>query len=172
MKPVPNLDKCIGKQRYTMPQIEDFSALSKDLAKNNIKMSDSQDYETDQLTPTQKHFNDDKIKAIIDSNKKIKPIIVSNDFDVIDGHHRWLAAHNTTGIVYANVVDMSTEDLLNFLKDKPYVTTKKLSEEAAAVANTVGSGAISQEPVVRNKAAKKYKNGNFENAVLKRIKGQ
>lgn len=169
MKPVPNLDSTAGKSRYTMPQITDYRAFVKDLVANGFDMPDTNDYETEQLTPTQKHFNDDKIQTIMDSNKKQDPIIISNDMYVIDGHHRWLAAHNKSGFVYCHVVDMDCDSLLSFLKGKPYVETKKLSEEAAPV-NAVGTGTISQEPVVRNKASAKYKKGNFEQAVLSRIK--
>lgn len=49
---------------------------------------------TGDITPTQEDYIQDKVDRIADaisSDKYVGRILVSNDYHIIDGHHRWLA---------------------------------------------------------------------------------
>jgi hypothetical protein len=65
------------------------------------------------LRATQKNFDYTKI-ASIKSNPSDKPIVVSNDLYVCDGHHRWLA-HDWNNPISACVIDLPWNDCLKFL---------------------------------------------------------
>lgn len=121
---VPNLDKGLGKSRYTLPQIkkEDFFA---DIGKDGYRRETANPAD---LIPTQKHFDFDKVRGMRDSGDPLKPIIVSSDNFVVDGHHTWLAKHARSQTMEVFKVNKKIKDLLEFLKDKPYVMTKKLNE--------------------------------------------
>lgn len=121
---VPNEDDGLSRARYTMPQI-DKNKLLADIGPDGFTR---ETVKTDSLTPTQKHFNWDKVDSIAKSEKPLSEIIVSQDGYVADGHHRWLGAHNGDGKIDVVRVKQKAEDLLKFLKDKPYVITKKLNE--------------------------------------------
>lgn len=117
---VPNQDESKGRMRHSLPQIRDFEAFTKDLGENGIKMS-TKLLRPGDLAPTQSNFNEEKVDSMIaEGGWEKKPIISSSDQFVVDGHHRWLAAAKTKMPVKSRVVDMSCDDLLKFLKDKPY----------------------------------------------------
>ena len=125
---VPNIDAGLKKRRHTMPQLSDFDAFVKDLKNEDIGMSDSSMKPSD-LTPTQSNFNEDKVKSMVtEGNWKSKPIIVSKDGYVIDGHHRWLAANEAGSKVACRVIDLNAEDLLQFVDGKSYVEKKGINE--------------------------------------------
>ncbi len=125
---VPNQKDGMNKMRHTMPQISKFDDFMDDLKANDIE-DEVRSLSAKKLTPTQGNFSEEKVDRMIESGVwKEKPIITSSDDYVIDGHHRWLAAAKLDKDIKARVIDMSAEDLLAFLKDKPYVETKKISE--------------------------------------------
>ena len=84
------------------------------------------------LYPSQGEFNQVKIKALMGkerSNLK-KPIIVSGDYYVLDGHHRWLALlnldkHETIPVI---LVHLKILDLLAATKEYPKSSTKSIVE--------------------------------------------
>lgn len=119
---IPNLKDGLNKRRHTLPQLKNFDEFKADLDKNRIGLSEPKSFSAKELAPTQSNFNEEKVRGMIDSGSwNTKPIIVSNDDYVIDGHHRWLAASEENKKIMARVVDMTAEDLLAFLKDKEYV---------------------------------------------------
>lgn len=125
---VPNLDDGMGKKRHTLPQLSQFDKFMDDLDANGID-TEVRTLAPHKLTPTQSNFNEEKVDFLISEKKwDSKPIITSADDYVIDGHHRWLAAAKLGKDIQSRVIDMNAEDLLAFLKDKPYVETKKISE--------------------------------------------
>lgn len=125
---VPNLEDGVGKRRVDLPQLTDFHSFSKDLDESGIKMTTNV-AKPSTLTPTQKHFNQEKVESLKGGGWDAKPIIVSNDDYVIDGHHRWLAAHQLDKDIRVQRVDMKCQDLLAFVKGKPYTENKTLKEE-------------------------------------------
>jgi hypothetical protein len=122
---VPNEDKGLDKQRYAMPQLSDFASFTKDLNDHDISMIKKL-VRPDRLTPTQAHFDEDKVNALAENGWDHKPIISSKDGFVVDGHHRWLAAQKLGKPIHSQVIGMNCEDLLKFCKDKPYVKREKL----------------------------------------------
>lgn len=127
---VPNQDKTLGMQRRSLPQI-DVKALLKD----PDFLVTNRDMQTKDLIPTQKHFNDEKVNGMISDHndgkmagKKFDGVIISKDGYIIDGHHRALAAHNTTGEVGCLQIDDNVEEALDKLDGKDYVVKKKLME--------------------------------------------
>lgn len=89
------------------------------------------------LYPSQGEFNQVKIKALMGkerSNLK-KPIIVSGDHYVLDGHHRWLALLNLdkNETIPAIVVHMKILDLLAATKEYPKSFTKSIIESFQSI---------------------------------------
>lgn len=124
---VPNLEDGMDKRRCDMPQLTNFDAFHKDLTDAGHQLG--HDYvKPDTLTPTQKHFNQEKVDKLKKDGWGDKGIIVSNDNYVIDGHHRWLAAHQKGEKIKARRTSLDCEKLLDFVKGKPYVEKKNLDE--------------------------------------------
>lgn len=125
---VPNEKDGMGKMRHAMPQLTKFDDFMADLTKAGID-TEVRTLGPRKLTPTQGNFNEEKVdKLIANGWWNEKPIISSKDDYVIDGHHRWLAAAKLGKDVKSRVVDLDATALLAFLKDKPYVENKKISE--------------------------------------------
>lgn len=142
---VPNLSKSLGKQRGRMPQLTKFDDFKADLAKHGHKMT-SETTDPDLLTPTQGNFNQEKVDNLKKKGWDAKPIITTKDGYIVDGHHRWLAAHQLGKQIDTKVVDMDIDDMLDFCKDKSYVETKRIDEMAARYDSHVGwTGGSSDE---------------------------
>lgn len=124
---IPNLDKSLGKMRHGMPQIKDWDAFTKNIEELGEKIEDVELTPSD-LTPTQKNFNDEKVQRIIDDKKDFAPIVVSKDGFVIDGHHRWLAAHRMGQNVKCRQVSMSADDILEMCQGADYIEKKRIDE--------------------------------------------
>jgi len=120
---VPNKRKQGDVQRRSMPQID-----TKEFLKDKEFKVKQDEVETKDLILLQKHFNDEKVEGMIKSGKTFGDAIVSSDNVVIDGNHRVLAQHNTSGKMKVLRVQGTAEEIIEKLKDKPYVEKKKLME--------------------------------------------
>lgn len=120
---IPNQNKQGDVQRRSMPQIN-----TKEFLKDKDFKTSLVDVKTKDLILLQKHFNDEKVDGMIKSGKDFDGVIVSSDNVVIDGNHRVLAMHNTKGKMSVIKVDGTAEEIIEKLKDKPYVEKKKLME--------------------------------------------
>lgn len=122
--------------RKDMPQIEDkhmtgfFEFLKSKggkIVKTKMKASD--------LKPTQRNFNVDGVAAMenhfrTNKEKSRKPLIVSSDNYIIDGHHRWLAAKNLgMDIPVVHVTNISLKKLLEISHDFPHVVYKSVGNK-------------------------------------------
>ena len=81
--------------RALMPQIDsdkldDYLSYLKE---KNIEYT-KQKLPTKELKATQMEFDTDKVCEIMQGPSGNKPIIVSSDGYILDGHHRWLADYN------------------------------------------------------------------------------
>lgn len=124
----PNIENGKDIARRSLPQIVGFDAFLKDLAKADCDV-ETKSLDPEDLSPSQKHFNESKVRTMIENGTCAdKPIIVSNDMFVVDGHHRWLAAAETDSMVKARVIDMKFDELVDFVKGKPYIEYKNLNE--------------------------------------------
>jgi len=127
---LPNKDQNLGIKRVNMPQIETNQFLA-DVEKHPDINYTKDVVDTDQLLPTQSQFNDGKVKAIVmalRSGAEQKPIIVTEDNYIVDGHHRWAAHDNIGAKIPVLKVGTDINSLLEFLKDKPYVVRKTINE--------------------------------------------
>jgi hypothetical protein len=79
--------------RSLMPQIDNHDEYLKYLDDKKISYV-KQKLPTSELKSTQMEFNKDKVAEMMNSREAVKPIIVSNDGYILDGHHRWLADYN------------------------------------------------------------------------------
>jgi uncharacterized protein (DUF1015 family) len=128
----PDAKDTLGISRDKMPQVKsaDYDELMTYLQKSGIKMQ-KKTVKANTLRATQRDFNTDKIVNAVGKIKTLgtaKPIIVSSDNYVIDGHHRWLAAKNvgtSINIVQANV---KVKELMKSLYAFPKTFTKNINE--------------------------------------------
>jgi uncharacterized protein (DUF1015 family) len=129
---IPDAKNTLGISRDKMPQVKstDYDELMTYLQKSGIKMQ-KKTVKANTLKATQRDFDTDKIANAVDKIKTLgtaKPIIVSSDNYVIDGHHRWLAAKNvgtSIDIVQANV---RVKELMKSLYAFPKTFTKNINE--------------------------------------------
>jgi len=112
--------------RDLMPQLGDhLEGFLKFLDSNEIDHCEKSDINPASLKATQSNgFDYDKIMSIPPGDVKI---ITSNDDHVIDGHHRWLAAHNREGIKLHSVcIDLPVLDAVS--RAKEYLSTLNIKE--------------------------------------------
>ena len=120
----------LGVPRRHMPQIEEehYKNLFKHLHANGATVKkvsvDARD-----LDATQAEFSDKGIEKSMTNGKMNKPIIISSDNYVLDGHHRWLAAkngrkHNITAFKLSVPAKEGLSLLINF----PKATFKDIHE--------------------------------------------
>lgn len=124
---IPNLKDCLNKMRHGMPQLTNYDAFVSAVKGAGGTISDVELTPKD-LTPTQKNFNEEKVQRLIDAGDLGKPIISSNDNFVVDGHHRWLAAHRKGDKVKCRQVSMSIDEILDLCKDADFIEKKTINE--------------------------------------------
>ena len=120
---IPKIKDTLGVKRIDMPQIvgKDYEAYKKFLNSNNIKLT-ALTVKASSLKPIQKEFDKKKVMNFIDAMSKgleDKPLLVSKDNYIVDGHHRWLARKNLNDdvkIIKANVDINKLLQISNSLK--------------------------------------------------------
>lgn len=153
-----NPKSSLGLKRKDMPQIEDkdqehfFKWLSSHGVKNSKGMMDP-----NQIRPSQSEINVDASQALADSHspKLSKPVIISRDGYVIDGHHRWLA-HTILKNKSINIikVDMDAKKLIELMKTYDKAKYKSITNESRVSKILEKMGAILEKLIVVNKGAK------------------
>ena len=120
--------------RDIMPQLPNIPSFLSFLDKKGIPHK-KETLRTYNLKSTQSEFDMDKVQAMMYANDT-KPIVVSNDGYVLDGHHRWMANDKLGKDVEGYVIDLPILDLYREAKefcaqDKPTfgVIQNKLQEE-------------------------------------------
>lgn len=83
-----------------------------------------------QLTPSQGEFNVDKVESMMGNLDNQKPIIISSEGYIIDGHHRWLAEYNTdkNSDIDVIVISMPFNDLISYIRRISLVDYKSVTE--------------------------------------------
>ncbi len=121
----------MGIARDAMPQItsKDVPDFIKYLKSNKVKATKASVKAKD-LKPTQKEIKKERVIELATSAAANldKPLIISNDMHVLDGHHRWLALIHRDAKAKINVVkvDIPMKDLLEIAKKYPKVVYKKI----------------------------------------------
>lgn len=130
---LPSKKDTMDIARNEMPQVasKDISDFIRYITKNNISVA-KKSIDPDGLKATQGQFHKKKIADLLDvikkDNYKQKPIIVSKDMYVLDGHHRWLAHVNAEKDIEIYHIDLSIDTLLDKMKEYPKSFTQKLYE--------------------------------------------
>ncbi len=124
---VPNLESTKGKMRHGLPQIKDWDAFVEAVKEKGGEIKDVE-CDTDKLTPTQKNFNSDKVLDIIEKEDMGLPVVVSTDGYVVDGHHRWLAAHHANVKIKCRQVSLPLDEILELCADATFAEKKKINE--------------------------------------------
>lgn len=98
------------------------------------------------LHPSQGNFNTVKIKDLMTTERANlrKPIIVSSDHYVMDGHHRWIALLNLdpTDTIPAILVRAKALDLLSAMKEYPKSFTKSVTESLLSIMEATEKHAV------------------------------
>lgn len=119
----------LGIRRAEMPQIasKDYSDYMKHLKANGISLKEGE-MNPDDLKPIQKEFikakvenSMDKMVGVLKSGKGFKPIIVSSDNYIIDGHHRWIAHKNARMMMPVLKANVKMDKLLKVTHEFPKV---------------------------------------------------
>lgn len=101
--------------RDLMPQIKDIHDFLDELELHGISHR-LETLDPNDLKSTQSEFDANKVFQMMQNQGERKPIITSSDGYVLDGHHRWLEAHNKCEKVEAHVCDAPILDLLHHAK--------------------------------------------------------
>jgi len=129
----PKPKDTLGISRVDMPQVRsaDYDELIEYLKNLGIKM-ERKEVKAKRLRATQSDFNKDKIVKAMGRIKTIgqaKPLLVSSDNYIVDGHHRWLAARNGGASIPIMQSDVKIKILLRAIKKFPKSFTKTIDEE-------------------------------------------
>lgn len=131
---LPSKKDTLSINRKDMPQIEsknlrDFVSFVK---KKNVSVKEKL-IAPGILKATQDQFHKAKIQSIVDKLEDgvydHKPIIISKDNYVMDGHHRWLAHKHLEKKLPVFHVDVKAQELIDLMKEYPKSFTKKLYED-------------------------------------------
>lgn len=113
--------------RSLMPQIKDEKSFLANLSKHNVKYA-KKTIDPNTLKSTQSEFDKDKIICMMAQPYKNDGVIVSNDGYVLDGHHRWIVAHNMNKKLQCIVVDLPILDLVHLAKSFDDTTYRSVTE--------------------------------------------
>lgn len=111
---IPAIGQTLSRQ--LMPQLADSKAFVQKLKDEGIDFTEK-DFDTSSLKSTQADFDDMKVLQMMRTKEKKSPIVISRDSHILDGHHRWIADHNTTGSTRAFMVDLPILDLVKKAHD-------------------------------------------------------
>lgn len=113
--------------RSIMPQINDHNNFKSFLKQKDIshitKKVDGKELKSSQLG-----FDKDKVFSLM-NNPSDKPIVISNDGYVLDGHHRWLANHNNNRKSTALEVDMPILELIRLSREYNSQLTEEMTRK-------------------------------------------
>lgn len=149
---MPHPDDTLGVKRHEMPQVhkDHYPELFQYLKDNGGKFNEKTVH-AKELKPVQGEFSDQGVRKMIQqmrdkagSNFK-KPIIVSADNYIIDGHHRWLASWNEDENIPIIQVSIPVKKLLQLVKDFKHTTYKDIYNEKKLDVRTPGPKAIAQK---------------------------
>jgi hypothetical protein len=164
---VPDAKKTMGIPRKEMPQINstDLSDFIKFLKKNGINTT-KKIVDPNTLKATQGQFDKSKIKDMLDKvdsgELDDKPIVISKDNYVMDGHHRWLAFTNLNRDMQVFQVNLNAKELLQKMSEYPKTFNKNLYEWFDLICEKDGCpiitvGQMKQFEILVDRMFEKYK---------------
>ena len=132
---VKHISKSLGVSRKDMPQInsKDVGEFVKYLKDKGVSVSSSV-INVSKVGMTQKDINVDKVRDLLGVEKAnlAKPVIISKDNYILDGHHRVAALYNIDKDFRLKTikVDLGIGDLLKTAKGFPKVSYKNINESS------------------------------------------
>ena len=130
---IKHISKSLGVSRDSMPQInsKDVGEFVKYLKDKGIEASSSL-IDVSKIGMTQKDINVDKVKDLLGVEKSnlAKPVIISKDNYILDGHHRVVALYNVDKNFKLKTIkiDLGIKDLLNVAREFPKASFKGITE--------------------------------------------
>lgn len=130
---IKHISKSLGVSRDKMPQInsKDVGEFIKYLKDKGIEASSSL-IDVSKIGMTQKDINVDKVKDLLGVEKSnlAKPVIISKDNYILDGHHRVVALYNVDKNFKLKTIkiDLGIKDLLNVAREFPKASFKGITE--------------------------------------------
>jgi GNAT superfamily N-acetyltransferase len=138
----PRPEDTLGVSRADMPQIHasHYPELFNYLKQNGATISKGSVPATE-LKAVQGEFSDAGVEKMmrkggITADGTKKPLIVSADNYIIDGHHRWLAAYNLEEEVPIIKFSLPVKELLQLVKDFKHTTYRGIYKENISVTGT------------------------------------
>ena len=130
---IKHISKSLGVSRDSMPQInsKDVGEFVKYLKDKGIEASSSL-IDVSKIGMTQKDINVNKVKDLLGVEKSnlAKPVIISKDNYILDGHHRVVALYNVDKNFKLKTIkiDLGIKDLLNVAREFPKASFKGITE--------------------------------------------
>lgn len=127
--------KSLGIERHNMPQIEakNVPIFLEWLMIQTSKPWKKEAVRVGSLLPTQKEYNPEKVKNMMNAPDEVltKPIIVSSDNYILDGHHRYSAMLEKNPFINFEIfrVDLDIKELLEYADRFPLTFKKGLNEK-------------------------------------------
>jgi hypothetical protein len=113
-------EKSLGIERKDMPQVpkveyQDFV----DYARyHGIRVDEKVGMNPKELLPVQSTFKDKTAKELIKITDMTRPIIISKDHYVIDGHHRWIVGQiQDMKKVTCTIINLNVDAALKLMGD-------------------------------------------------------
>lgn len=104
--------------RLSMPQIKNIPHFINYVNHLGIKTEEKVISNIDSYSPTQFDFDQDKVDRIIeDDEKRSKPILVSSDGYILDGHHSYQAASQSGLAATVIEIDLNINKALKLAID-------------------------------------------------------
>lgn len=120
---VVDLENSLNIARKDMPQIRSFNMedyLSWLLKTHNVTHK-TEIVSGDKLKPIQAHIETDRVATLKPSQSHERPMVVSRDGYILDGHHRWFQAKQNGEKIKIVRVSVPMKQLLKITKDYPKV---------------------------------------------------
>mgnify|MGYP003631952609 CR=1 FL=1 len=138
----PRPEDTLGVSRADMPQIHasHYPELFNYLKQHGASISKGSVAATE-LKAVQGEFSDAGVEKMmrkggVTADGTKKPLIVSADNYIIDGHHRWLAAYNLEEEVPIIKFGLPVKELLQLVKDFKHTTYRGIYKENISVTGT------------------------------------
>ncbi len=132
----------LGFPRELLPQLGSHEDILKNFEDHGVVYKEIK-IDSKELHPTQSEFNADKVRGMMGNPlATVKPVVVSNDNYIVDGHHRWLVQYNRGNHTKCLKVDMPILELLKLVKsfsNTQYknVDDKKIAESVLALSRNL-----------------------------------
>jgi hypothetical protein len=156
----PHPSQTLGIKRKHMPQVhrDHYPELIEYLADHGNRFTHGEVH-AHELKATQGEFSDKGVRKMMKTGgrpgdsrgKDKKPLIVSSDNYIIDGHHRWLAAWNQDDVVPIMKSSLPIRQLFQLIKDFRHTTYKDIHDSYTPLEMAIMEGGHSFEDLAESR---------------------